>query len=167
MINKIKKNKLPLFLLALVMMLSIYYVTLENDSEIEKPVGNLDATVETRYQEFAEGRLSILSSRDEAVAELESKITSASVSIAEIETYVEQIENITTLTEQEVYMESLIMGMGYEDALVYLQETNNLTISVLASEFGVNDYITIAKSAKEQFGNSTLVTVNVVNINES
>ena len=167
MLNKIKKNKLPLFLLALVMMLSIYYVSLENDTKVEKPVGNLDATVETRYQEFAEARITLLNERDVAVSELEEKITALNVSLADVENYVQEIEMLTSLTEQEVYLESLITGMGYEDALVVLQETNNLTVSVLADNFDVNDYINIAKSAKTEFGNTTLVTVNVVkNIEE-
>ena len=166
MLEKIKKNKLPLFLLALVMMLSVYYVSLENKNDIEKPVGNLDAEVTTRYQKFAEGRISILTERDQAVLELEEKISTASVSLTDVETYVEEIERITSLTEQEVYMESLIMGMGYEDALVHLKETNNLTISVIADDFDVNDYITLAKTAKNEFGTTTLVTVNVVNVND-
>jgi hypothetical protein len=81
MLEKIKKNKLPLFLLALVMMLSVYYVSLENENVIEKPVGNLDAEVTTRYQEFAEERISILTERDQTVLELEEKISTASVSL--------------------------------------------------------------------------------------
>ena len=56
--------------------------------------------------------------------------------------------------------------MGYEDALVYLQETNNLTISVIAEDFDVNDYITLAKTAKNEFGKETIVTVNVVDLKE-
>ena len=45
-------------------------------------------------------------------------------------------------------------------------KTNNLTISVIAEDFDVNDYITLAKKAKNEFGTTTLVTVNVVNVND-
>ena len=166
MLKRLKRNKLPLFLLALVMMLSIYYVTLDDESDIEAPVGNLEGNVVSRYQEFAEERLAILSSRDETVNSLEAKISEASVSVNDVENYIQEIEKITSLTEQEVYLESLITDMGYDDALVYLKEANNLTISVLTDNFTVDDYIAIAKTAKTEFGNQTLVTVNVVTDSE-
>ena len=96
------------------------------------------------------------------VPEYEQKITEATVSLIDVEACVKEIEKLTSLTEKEVYFESVIVRLGYEDCLVYLIEDDNLTISILTDTFTAADYVSIAKSAKEEFGNSTLVTVNIV-----
>lgn len=161
MLKKIKKYKLSLFLLAMVCMLSIYYVMIPEDNKISKPVINLENTT-TRYALFAEKRMEITEKRNEEVATYEEKMTDASLSVIELENYLNEIQTITTLTEKEVYLESLLKGMGFADSLVYLVEDGNLSVSILTDDFDAKDYILVAKEAKEEFGKDTLVTVSMV-----
>ena len=160
MFKKLKKHKLSLFLLAMVCMLSVYYIMMPNDKDPTLPVGDT-GTGDTRYQEFAEMRLEIIDERNEQVAAYEAKIVDATVSIDDKNEYVLEIQTLQTLTEKEVYVEGVIMNLGYEDCLVYLS-ADALHISVLAEKFEVSDYIEVALLAKEEFGKNTLVKVSLV-----
>ena len=106
MFKKIKKHRLSLLLLAMVAMLSVYYVLMPQDGPLA-PVGG-DGDTNTRYQDFAEMRLLILDERNKEVALYEAKITEATVSLNDIEEYLLEIETISTLTEKEVYRAILI-----------------------------------------------------------
>lgn len=161
MLKKIKKHKLSLFLLALVAMLSVYYVMLPETKDSVKPAGS-DIVVKTRYQPFAEKRMEILANRNESVANCEAKITDVSTTQVEMENYLAEIEMMSNLTENEVYVEKFVCELGFEDALCFLQEENNLQISILSKSFTALDYVKVAKAAKEKFGNKTVVTVNLV-----
>ena len=160
MFKKFKKHRLSLFLLAMVAMLSVYYVLMPEDG----PAAPVDSSPDgfIRYQQFGQMRLEIVDERNSQVAVYEAKITEATVSLTEKENYLVEIANLTTLTEKEVFLESVIIDLGFEDSLVYLEE-QVLTISVLAEKFTVEDYIEIATVAKEEFGEKTLVVVNFIN----
>lgn len=159
MFRKIKKHKLSLFLLAMVAMLSVYYVLMPQDGPTAPVSGDSGGVV--RYQDFAQMRLEILDERNTQVASYEAKIIEATVSLTDKEEYIMEIETLTTLTEKEVYLETVIVNLGYEDSLVYLAE-GVLNISVLANSFTVEDYVEVALIAKEEFGKDTLVVVNLV-----
>lgn len=161
MFKKVKKHKLSLFLLAMVAMLSVYYVLMPEDGPAA-PVGNVP-TGETRYQEFAEVRLEILDDRNSMVASYEAKIIDATVSLLEVETIILEIETITSLTEKEVYLEKVIKGLGYEDSLVYL-DNNVLNISVLSDSLSKDEYIDIAVVAAAEFGEDLKFMINYISI---
>ena len=160
MLKKLKKHKLSLFLLAMVCMLSVYYILMPTDEEINAPVGGIGG--ETRYQDFAQMRLEIIDERNQEVALYESKIVDATTSITDIQRYVVEIEAVEAKTEKEVYMEGIIINLGYEDSLVYIDENNNLYISVLGEKFDVKDYIEVAMIVKEEVGEKSLITVKLV-----
>ena len=162
MFKKFKKHRLSLFLLAMVAMLSVYYVLMPDDG----PAAPVDASPDgfVRYQQFGQLRLEIIDERNSQVAVYESKITEATVSITEVENYLLEITNLTTLTEKEVFLESVIIDLGFEDSLVYFED-DVLTISVLSEKFTADEYIEIAKISKEEFGAKTLVVVNFINSN--
>lgn len=162
MFKKFKKHRLSLFLLAMVAMLSVYYVLMPDDGPAA-PVGAEPGGFE-RYQQFGQMRLEIIDERNSQVAVYESKITEATVSITEVENYLLEIATLTTLTEKEVFLESVIVDLGFEDSLVYFED-NVLTISVLSEKFTANEYIEIAKASKEEFGAETLVVVNFIDSN--
>lgn len=159
MFKKIKKHRLSLFLLAMVAMLSVYYVLM--------PQGEVDAPVVsepdgfTRYEDFAKIRLALATERNEEIKSFENKIVDKSVSVVLIEQYIKEIDEITKLTEKEVYLESVIVDLGYEDSLVVIEE-NVLNVSVLGETFTVEEYIEVAKLAKEEFGKDVLVVVNLI-----
>lgn len=160
MFKKIKKHKLSLLLLAMVAMLSVYYVLMPEDGPAA-PVG-AEPSGDVRYQEFAEMRLEIMDDRNTQVASYEAKIIDATVSLTDVENFILEIETITTLTEKEVYLETVIVNLGFEDSLVFLAD-EVVNISVLAEKFSVEEYIEIATIAKEEFGKEVLVVVNFIN----
>ena len=160
MFKKIKKHKLSLFLLAMVAMLSVYYVLMPQDGPAASVSGVGEGDV--RYQDFAEMRLEILDDRNSQVAAYEAKIVDATVSLTDVEEYILEIETLTTLTEKEVFLETVIVNLGFDDSLVYLADAV-LNISVLAESFSVEEYIEIATIAKTEFGKDTLVVVNFIN----
>lgn len=160
MLKKIKKHRLSLLLLALVGMLSVYYVLLPGEGDIPPVSGIHDGN--TRFQDFAEARLEIIDDRNNQVAVFETKITDATVSLTELEMYILEIETITSLTEKEVYFESVVVNLGYEDSLVFLDD-DILYITVLADKFTVDEYITINKMAKEEFGKNIIVSIDFTN----
>lgn len=160
MLKKFKKHRLSLLLLAMVAMLSVYYVLMPQDDPLA-PVGG-EPSGNVRYQYFAEMRLEITDERNSQVASYEAKIVDATVSLTDVENYILEIETITSLTEKEVYLESVVVNLGFEDSLVFLAD-EVLNVSVLAEKFSVEEYIEIATIAKEEFGKDTLVVVNFIN----
>ena len=160
MLKKLKKHKLSLFLLAMVCMLSVYYILMPQDDEPNLPVSKIEG--ETRNEQFAKMRLDIIDERNTEVALYESKIVDVTTGLADIERYVLEIEKVVAITEREVFIEGVIINLGYEDSLVYLDEFENLHISVITEKFDVKDYIEVALLAKDEFGPKTLVTVNLV-----
>lgn len=159
MFKKIKKHRLSLFLLALVMMLSVYYVLMPQ-AEVDAPVVS-EPSGFTRYEDFAKIRILVSTERNEEIKSFEDKLVEKSVSVILIEEYIKEIDELVKLTEREVYFESVVVDLGYEDSLVVVEE-NVLNISVLAEAFTVTEYIEIAKLAKEEFGKDVLVVVNLV-----
>lgn len=161
MFKKIKKHRLSLFLLALVAMLSVYYVMMPTADDTSLVGGEGES--EVRYQEFAELRLEILSDRKSQVAIYEAKITETTTSIKEVEACLLEIETITSLTENEVNFEKTVINLGYEDSLVFLSGTD-LNIMVLTEEKYTNEkFVEIALLGKEMFGTDVYVSVNFVN----
>lgn len=160
MLKKIKKHRLSLLLLAVVGMLSVYYVLLPSEGPVPPVSGVHEGNL--RYQEFAEARLEITGERNNQVALVEAKITDATISVNELEMYLLEIDEIISLTEKEVGLESLVNDLGYEDCLVFLDDTV-LYITVLAEKFTVEEYITINKIAKEEFGKNIIVSIEFTN----
>ena len=107
MFKKFKKHRLSLFLLAMVAMLSVYYVLMPE----EGPSAPVDSSPDgfIRYQQFGQMRLEIIDERNSQVSVYESKLVDATVSVTEKENYIVEITNLTTLTEKEVFLESMII----------------------------------------------------------
>ena len=160
MFKKIKKHKLSLFLLAMVCMLSVYYVMMPEEKDPAAPVGNIPEG-ETRYQAFAEMRLEIIDERNAMVMSYEALIVEAK-DTALLEEYILEINSISSLTEKEVYLEGIIMNLGYEDCLVYLAEIGYLIVSVLADSLTKAEFNEIGLIAIEEFGEDAQLKLDIV-----
>ena len=152
MFKKIKKYRVSLFLLALVAMLSVYYVMIPADSSPSAPVDNIVG--DERYDEFAEMRLRILDDRNVAVATYEAKIIEAS-SQDVIEQYMLEIDAITELTEKEVLVEETIMHAGYEDVLVFYED-GMVYVSILIEEWDTSVFYDVKLATNEVFEDAKL-----------
>lgn len=157
----LKKNKLPILLLAVVVMLSIFYIK-QPGNDTDTPVGGDGTITDTRYAEFAEERLALLQKRTENIATLEATIAAGSLSSSEIADVVSQINMIYNVQYTEVELENAIMAMGYDDALVCVIGTD-INIDILTNEFTTSDFVSVALAAKEKFNKSYAVKISVVN----
>lgn len=159
MFKKIKKHRLSLFLLAMVMMLSVYYVLMPTD-EGSLPVDGGDTNF-VRYQQFGQLRLEIIDERATEVALYQSKISEATVSVSEKEEYMLEIEVLANLTEKEVSLEQEVILLGYEDTLVFFDD-GILNISVLNDGSTKEETVQIILIAKEAFKEASKVMVNFI-----
>ncbi len=73
---------------------------------------------------FAQVRLARMTSRDEAVETLASILGGGDLSDEENATYTSEAMTLSTLSESENTIESLIKAQGFQDCVVYLNETS-------------------------------------------
>lgn len=73
---------------------------------------------------FAQVRLAKMTSRDEAVETLASILGGGDLSAEENATYTSEAMNLSALSESENTIESLIKAQGFQDCVVYLNDTS-------------------------------------------
>lgn len=158
----IKRNKLSIFLLAVVLMLTVYYVN-SNDPDIEiTPEVSLTDN-NSRYQVFQSMRDSLTEERTSKLTELEEIISSETSSLEEKEIALETMTNLSNLTEKEISLETAIINIGYKDALVEVED-KDIYISILnEEEFDVANFVELAVIAKNQFGSDYIVSIDLEN----
>lgn len=154
-----KKSKLPIFLLAVVAMLSVFYIFSNEDDDIATGGG---IPGETKNAVFAEARLELLSARDKEIKELEAQIAAGNLSQTDITEIVTQIDELYNLKYSEVELENAIMAMGYDEAFVSVSGSS-ITINILADEFSNSQFVSVALTAKEKFSKNHAVKIAITN----
>ncbi len=134
----IKRNKLSLFLFAIVAMLTVYYINLPED------VTPKEYESGTRYQPFIDERSNIVVSRSLELEELEASIASLENSDTDIKKY----EIISGLTEREIALEEDLRDYGYTDCLICISVNNDyqipdITVKVYDEKMSKNSYVVI------------------------
>lgn len=155
----IKKCILPIFLLAMVVVLSVFYIKQSTDDVVNPVNGNDDTSV---VSDFANKRLEILEKRSEKIDELEAVIASGTLTNSEINQTVDEINDLYYLKYTEVELEDLIVGLGYQDSLVIIDNTN-VSVTIIDDELTSSDFISIANIVKNKIGNNYKLTVEAVN----
>ena len=155
----IKKCILPIFLLAMVVVLSVFYIKQSTDDVVNPVNGNDDTSV---VSDFANKRLEILEKRSEKIDELEAVIASGTLTNSEINQTVDEINDLYYLKYTEVELEDLIVGLGYQDSLVIIDNTN-VSVTIIDDELKSSDFISIANVVKNKMGNNYKLTVEAVN----
>ncbi len=155
----IKKYKLSLYLLAVVMMLSIYYINMPEETSL--PTTSPD--VVTKYAEFAATRIEILEQRELLVAEYEAVIASSDTSTTEKNTAYLSMQEILELTENEVLVETFVMDLGYLDCLTQYED-GLITIQILNYVHSVEETLEIFMIASSVFDKDVQVFVKPVTI---
>ncbi len=155
----IKKCILPIFLLAMVVVLSVFYIKQSTDDVVNPVNGNDDTSV---VSDFANKRLEILEKRSEKIDELEAVIASGTLTNSEINQTVDEINDLYYLKYTEVELEDLIVGLGYQDSLVIIDNTN-VSVTIIDDELTSSDFISIANVVKNKMGNNYKLTVEAVN----
>lgn len=142
----IKKNKLSIFLLAVVAMLTVYYIKNPSPEDIETVVET------TRY--YQDERDEINGEREAQILNLESQISKSDINIAEKEKAINEMALLSSMTENEIILETKIIDMGYKDCLVEVDIENvSVKISLLTNELSKEQFIEISKLVSSKYSN--------------
>lgn len=163
-----KKLKLPILLLAVVVMLSIFYIH-EASNNIDSPANSNNPIISTLNPDFTEARLQSINETEGKIKELEEKIASGTLSAEEIVETSNSIESLKELKSKEVSLEKKILdSYEYDDVLVLMGE-EYLVVDLYndeAKEVSKLEFISMAKMAKESFGNNVIVKVQTTSNND-
>lgn len=161
-----KKLRLPILLLAVVVMLSIFYIK-EAQNNPETPVNGDSYNTSTLNPEFTEARLLSIEEVNTKVSELEASISSGDLSASEVLEVTAEINNIKDIKHKEVSLETTLMeANNYDDVLVLLGDEYLVVDVYTEDEIPTSTFIEIALLAKESFGNEVNVKLKTTNNNE-
>ncbi len=161
-----KKLRLPILLLAVVIMLSIFYIKEAKD----QPTGEVNGDnlqTSTLNPDFTEARLLSLTEASEQIAEWEESIASGTLSAQEVLDTTTKISNLKKVKHQEAELEQTIIELNqYQDVLVLLDDEYLVIDIYTADDIEVQSFIEIAKIAKQSFGSDCVVKLKTTNIDE-
>lgn len=159
-----KKLKLPILLLAVVLMLSIFYIKEAQDGAIKEPVDGGNVVVSPLNPEFTEGRLLSIEKANELINGYKEVIASGELSAKEVSDANALINEILDIKHNEIALEQAIStSLDYDDILVLVLD-EYLVISVYTEEeLSATNFISIARLAKSVFEDEYIVKVEVTN----
>lgn len=154
-----KKLKLPLLLLAVVVMMSIFYI-----HESKEPTLPVDGSGEyegvSLNPEYAESRLASIEEVNLLIEEKQELIASGTLSVSEVENLTNEILDLKETKVNEVALEEmLIEALSFDDVLVML-EGEYLVIDIYTNEeITAEVFISVSRLAKEKFDSNYKVKV--------
>lgn len=169
MINK--QNMWFLTLFSLVLVLSVYYITMPNELLITNSSNITDSQASDNSEDDNTAKVSIEEAStietlrveadtevQETIKELEQTLASMDISTEEKNTAYEQIKNINTNSAKEETLEELLKEKyGYE---TFVKITNNQIRVVMGSEEGTTELANeIMRLVQEQFENKMYISV--------
>lgn len=154
----LKKSILPIFLLAMVVVLSVFYIK-KTTSDDSKEVSNPGE--QTVLSTFASKRLEILDLRSVMIDKLEEEIASGSLTTLEIEAKVNEINDLYYLKYTETSLEDAICELGFKDSLVMIED-KNVSILIIDDELTTEDFINVAGAVKAVLGNGYKVNLETL-----
>ena len=159
-----KKFKLPILLLAVVVMLSIFYIKEAQNGDINNPVDGGNVTISPLNPEFTEGRLLSINKANELIEGYQKEIASGELTAKEVEETNVLITEILNIKHNEIALEQAISAaLSFDDILV-LVEDEYLVVSVYTEEeVTPNNFIAIARIAKSVFDEDYIIKVEVTN----
>ena len=159
----LKKNKLPIFLLALVVMLSIYYIndTKNNQDDPNDKIVNGDS----KYAEYAKLRFELLAERTSTIEEYESQIVDSQLTNEDIEDIMILVNKIYDLNYSEVELENSIKALGYDDVFVCVEDYK-VNIDILTDSFSDEEFINVALLSKNIFDTNFVVYIHTTSVTE-
>ena len=156
----LKKNILPIFLLALVVVLSVFYIKQEPlDSNVNSNLDDFNSSYID--SEFASKRLEILEERSKDIEELESMVAAGGLTDAEIINIVDQINEIYYLKYQEIEIEDAIVMLGYDECLVLIDDYS-VSVTIVADTLTYKEFIEIANLVKGKTSNNHKVSIETI-----
>jgi len=161
-----KKLKLPILLLAVVIMLSIFYIKEANNNSAD-PVSGDDLNASSLNPDFTEARLLSLEEANNEIDELEASIASGTLTAVEVQQTTAKISQLKNIKHQEASLEETLIEMNnYDDVLVLLGEESLVIDIYTEDDITVAKFIELARLAKTNFGSDTIVKVKTTSNNE-
>ena len=159
----LKKNKLPIFLLALVVMLSIYYINDTKDNQDDP--NDIIVNGDSKYAEYAKLRLELLVERTSTIEEYESQIVDSQLTNEDIEDIMILVNKIYDLNYSEVELENSIKALGYDDVFVCVEDYK-VNIDILTDSFSDEEFINVALLSKNIFDTNFVVYIHTTSVTE-
>lgn len=160
-----KKLRLPILLLAVVVMMSIFYI--HEARKTDEPVNAPYLETSTTNPEYAEARMKSIEEVNALIEEAEAKIASGKLSVSEIEKENAYIASLKLTKQNEIALEEMIMAsLDFEDVLVLL-EGDYVVIDVFTEEeLTKATFISVSRLAKEKFDSNYIVKLSKSTANE-
>lgn len=164
-----------LTMLSLVVVLSVYYVT-DKDmyvtqaplvEEVEgtdavTPSGDTDGNIITNIASdpvFEQIRLDIADERSKAREELVNVMASTTASAQEKSEAKDKMDSLRDITNKEELLETLIVSMNYDDALVRIGENNDVVVTLRTEQLDRTQANQIMRQVRNELGTNYIVSV--------
>ena len=144
-----KKLRLPILLLAVVVMMSIFYIHEANKTT--DPVGSPSLDSSTTNPDYAEARMKSIEEVNALIEEAEAKIASGTLTVAQVEAENAKITSLRQTKMNEIALEEMIMAsLDFEDVLVLLEDGVLVVDVYTETELTKATFISISRLAKEK-----------------
>lgn len=166
-----------LTMLSLVVVLSVYYVSNDdmyvtqpptkdasnptNDST-EPTTGNTDGEIITNMASdpvFEQVRLDIADERSKAREELVNVMASTTATAEEKSAAKDKMDSLRDVTNKEELLETLIVSMNYDDALVRIGENNDVVVTLRTDKLDRAQANQIMRQVRNELGTNYVVSV--------
>ena len=159
-----KKLKLPILLLAVVIMLSVFYIKEAQNSDITGDVLGNNLNTSSLNPDFTEARLQSIDEVNAKILEYQNDIASGTLTAAEVKEANAMINELIEQKNLEVSLESSLMdSLGYDDVYVFIED-EYAVINIFTDEIvDQTDFVSISRLAQATFDTSYVVKVEVTN----
>ncbi len=156
-----KKNQFALIFLTVITMLAVWYLKSPTSSDDgDKPVVIVD-NVKTRTEELASMRKVVRDERNLKLASLNDIIADEKATLVSKTAAISEKEQLSTLNEQEVLLETKVMNLGYRDAFVHYTN-NGVEVIVVSTDSTATAALDVINIVYGTFDKACNVVVNFV-----
>ena len=146
------KLRLPILLMAIVIMLSIFYIKEAQNNGQDGPVNGGDLTTVTLNPEFTEARINRIEEVNSEIEELEEILASGGISMEKIISTNAMINDLKAIRQLEVGLEEQIVDtLNYNDVLVILADDEVIIDVYTDLEVSILEKVEILQMAANSF----------------
>ena len=161
------QGKVTIFMIVMIVMLSIYYFALPNNSDKNTTTTKDKGQQVVKSEEFEQLRAELSDKRHDMIVSLQGVLAQADVDIEQKNNVIETIQQIHLLSQNEALLETkLINTMGYSDVFVEAAD-DVICVSVYIDTLSIEEVNDIILMTKTEFGNNVevIVSYSITNVN--
>lgn len=153
-----KKNQLALIFLTLITMLAVWYFKSPTEEEPEEPT-IVVGTTSTRNEQLTSMREAVRQERSLTIEQLNNILADETASLVSKTAATLEKAQLSSLSEQEVVLETKVINLGYKDAFVH-STSNGVEVIVVATESSATAALDIITIISETFTDASSIVVN-------